>query len=196
MTDDREQFRKAKQGEGIIVRADLAIAERADKYSDTIPVRVVGKLSELADQPPLIAASLTTALVGYAWQRPTIVRLGLRMLASHDLAMALKSVVKNNIDRTRPDKTADEGEHEAQPGHSDEGEDRSFPSGHSAGAVAIARATAREQPSAARIVYPAAAIASGIQIPRKAHFTSDVLVGVAIGFVAELIIDRMSRRWL
>ena len=196
MGDDSAQFRKAKQGEGIIVRADLAIAERADKYSDAMPVRAIGKLSELADQPPLVAASLTTVIVGYVWQRPSILRLGLRMLASHGLATALKSLVKNNVDRSRPEKTADEGEHEARPGHSDEGGKRSFPSGHSAGAFAVAGAIARERPSAAPYAYPAAIVASGIQIPRKAHFTSDVLVGVAIGIVAELVIDRVSRRWV
>jgi membrane-associated phospholipid phosphatase len=71
------------------------------------------------------------------------------------------------------------------PGGSRDPELRSFPSGHTAGAVAMARAVARDYPDTASAAYLAAAVVGALQIPRRAHFAGDVLAGAAVGIAAE-----------
>ena len=75
---------------------------------ETWPVRLAGTASELADQPPLVALSVATAVAGTAMRRQAVVRAGFRMLVAHALATGIKSVLKNRIDRTRPAKAAEE----------------------------------------------------------------------------------------
>ena len=54
----------------------------------------------------------------------------------------------------------------------------------------------RGNPGAAPVAYPLAAAAALVQIPRKAHFASDVAVGVVIGLVAEAVSSRLlARLW-
>ena len=72
----------------------------------------------------------------------------------------------------------------------DEGSWQSFPSGHTAGSVAAARALARAYPSASRPAYAGAAAIALVQLPRGKHFPSDVVAGTAVGVVAEALVDR------
>ncbi|MES2709375.1 MAG: phosphatase PAP2 family protein [Verrucomicrobiota bacterium] len=73
-------------------------------------------------------------------------RAGLRMFAANSLATLGKTFVKRQIDRTRPDLLTREGRYEMHPGSSGAHDESSFPSDHSAGAVATAQAFAREYP--------------------------------------------------
>ncbi|WP_299308413.1 phosphatase PAP2 family protein [uncultured Croceicoccus sp.] len=198
MTDHHDNFENAaRDGDlGPIARADLAIADAAEPLADLWPIRALAKASELADQPPLVAATLAVTVAGIAARDTRLARAGLRMLTSHALATGLKTVAKNNVDRTRPRKVDEDGEHDAKPGHSKDGDYRSFPSGHTAGAVAVARAVTREYPGGAGVAYTAAATAALVQIPKKAHFASDVIVGAAIGLLSERMIDRIVKRLL
>ncbi|MFN2473021.1 MAG: phosphatase PAP2 family protein, partial [Sphingomicrobium sp.] len=69
----------------------------------------------------------------------------------------------------------------------------SFPSGHTAGAVAVARAIGRDYPG---IRVPALALAAGIaavQVPRGKHYVSDVLAGAFIGLAADVAVERFAR---
>lgn len=193
MDDEQRNIDKAAEDAGPITRADLAIVNAADAIADNGVVKVIGKASELADQPPMIAASLATLIAGLGIGQPKLARTGLRMLASHALATGFKTLVKNRIDRPRPSKVADEGEHEVEKGHSKDGQDRSLPSGHSAGATAVARAIVREYPAAAPAAYTVSGLAMLVQVPRKAHFPSDILVGFAMGLAAEAIISLVLR---
>ena len=193
-TTDRAKLRQAARGAGPVATLDLAIVEALDPWCDHPVVEALGEAAELADQPPLIAASASTLAAGLATRRPALARTGLRMIAAHGLATLLKTMVKDRIDRTRPHEVAKKGKHEIEPGRSKAGEKRSFPSGHSAGAVAVARAVVRGHPRAAPVAYPLAAVASAIQVPRKTHFPSDVLVGAAIGLVAEALVAAAFRR--
>lgn len=160
---------------------------------DSWIVRVLGQASEAADQPPLIALSLATFAGGAVLGRREIARAGARMLAAHALATGAKTMLKHAVDRTRPERAVEDG-HRLERGHgADDTELNSFPSGHSAGAVAVAQAAARDLPGIATPARVAAAAMAAIQVPRGKHYVSDVLVGAAIGWASEAAVSAGSR---
>jgi len=178
---------------------DAAIAAKLGARHKDPVVATLGTLSEVADQPPLIMLSAAAAMAGVVLDRPGLARTGLRMLAAELVATGIKHVIKRRVDRTRPHKMLAEGRyklsHEGDDA-SDEGPWSSFPSGHTAGAVAVARAVARDN---AQLAIPAAAFAVGvglIQVPRRAHFPSDVIAGAVVAIVAEWMVDAVMRRAL
>ncbi len=179
-----------------IEQADRRIAE-AMEAKDNPLIRAAGAVSEIGDQPPMIALSVGTALAGAVRQDRRMVRAGVRMLVAHAFATWTKQAIKAGIVRTRPATAQKHGY------HSDTGKDTdhavsSFPSGHTAGAVAVAQAVARDYPAAALPVRGAAAAVALIQIPRAKHFLSDLVVGAVIALVAERlasqIVDAVDRR--
>jgi hypothetical protein len=89
------------------------------------------------------------------------------------LATAIKTVVKHMVVRTRPHVLADQGRYETGWLGPTDGPHSSFPSGHTADAIAAARALARVFPEAGLPAYAAAAAVAAIQIPRCAHYPSD-----------------------
>jgi membrane-associated phospholipid phosphatase len=99
------------------------------------------------------------------------------------------------VARTRPHVLLTEGRYEVKPGGPDDGDWHSFPSGHTADAVAAARALVRVFPASTGLAYGAAAAISAVQIPRGKHYPLDVLTGAAIGVLSESLVDRASR-WL
>ena len=185
---------KTKQVADEAEDADRRQAHRATRKEDGAFVRVAGKASELADQPPLIALSTVTILAGVAARRPMVLRTGVRMLASHLVATGIKTVLKNAIDRTRPSRAVKDGYHVGKGSGADDTSLNSFPSGHTAGAVAIAQAVAAEAPLVA-LPLQAAAIGVGVLQPsRGKHYISDVLAGAAIGWISERMVDAALRR--
>ena len=192
---DRDNFRRAQAAEpGWLGRMDLAVVEAASDYEDNPAVRTIGALAELADQPPLVTICVANLGAGVLRNDPRQARTGLRMILAHALATGVKTILKDTVDRSRPFKVAEDGEHEFEPGESDDGEDRSFPSGHTAGALAVARAVARDYPAAALPLTVGVLLVGGIQIPRQSHHPSDVLTGAAIGYASELVVDHLLRR--
>lgn len=178
-----------------IEQVDAAVANAVAPYRDTIVVRALGFASELADQPPLISICAATLGWGLVTRNPRLARAGARMLAAELLATGMKSVVKRSVDRTRPRLLVEEGRYELGSGSRNESPINSFPSGHTAGAVTVARAVARDYPEHAAIAYSAAAAAAVIQIPRCTHYPTDLAAGAAVGVVAEmavsLVLDRL-----
>ncbi|GAA0734329.1 phosphatase PAP2 family protein [Sphingomonas japonica] len=177
--------------------ADIAVTHALAGRRDNPAIRGAGAVSEISDQPPLIALSLAVLAGGLLLRSPGIARTGARMLAAHTLATALKTTLKRSIDRSRPDHALAHG-YRLDSGSSDRHHLSSFPSGHSAGAVAIAEAIAREAPVIALPVRLLAASASIIQVPRAKHYVGDVLAGAAIGWlgarIAGVAIDAIDRR--
>jgi membrane-associated phospholipid phosphatase len=106
------------------------------------------------------------------------------------LATAIKTVVKRVVVRTRPHVLADEGRYETGWLGPTDGPHSSFPSGHTADAVAAARALVRVYPEAKLPAYAAAVAVAVIQIPRCAHYPSDVTAGAAVGIAAEALVHR------
>lgn len=172
-----------------IERADLSAAKAVGSIHNHPLVRTLGDLSEMADQPQLIALSMGTLVVGVLRRRPNVALAGLRMLATHALASGMKTVVKRSIDRTRPRVLVEENKYVARKGQRRDSRYNSFPSGHTAGAVAVAEAVARTHPPLAWPARAWAAAIAAIQIPRSAHYPSDIAAGAAVGLIA----DRLAR---
>lgn len=179
-----------------IEHADALVATRLGKHHKHPAVTAVAAASEIADQPPLIAICVATAVAGVVFKRPALARTGFRMLAAELVATGIKHVIKRRVDRIRPHRMLAKGRYQLShegSNASKEGPWSSFPSGHTAGAVAVARAVARDRPRLALPVGTAAAVVSAIQIPRRAHFPSDVIVGAAVGLLSEWLISASMR---
>ena len=185
--------RKAKQATKAAAKtaasADRKATHDAARHRDSPPVRIAGLLAEIADQPQLIAVSAATIAAGLIGRRPDLVRGGARMLAAHLLATAAKSAIKHRFDRSRPSKALSDGETRFQRGTSDDHQLNSFPSGHTAGAVAVARAAAREIDGVAAPAALGVGAIAAIQPVAGNHYVSDVIVGGAIGWIAEAVVD-------
>lgn len=178
--------KKAKK----LADAEHEASAKAATLRDHPVVKVTGKASEIADQPPLAALAAGSLVLGLVLRRPALARTGARMLLAHGIATGIKSVVKGQVDRTRPARAVADGKHKLNKGRgTKDTELNSFPSGHTAGAMAVAQAVASEAPGAALPARLAAGAIGAIQLPRGAHYLSDVAAGAAIGWVAERIAD-------
>jgi undecaprenyl-diphosphatase len=173
---------------------DAAVADVLIPHAGEAAVQVLGAVSDLSDQEPIYAGAAamlgTAALMrdGPTW------RAGTRILAAHLLATGLRGIVKQLVDRTRPDAAAERGEYVFTGGEHKESDFNSFPSGHTAGAVAVAMAVGRDYPGGR---YPALGLATAAglaQVVRSKHFVSDVLAGAVIGLAAEALVDGLVRR--
>jgi membrane-associated phospholipid phosphatase len=173
-----------------VEKVDLVVTEAMDEQRDRPLVKAAGFLSEIGDQPPLRALTLGAAAVGLARRAPRLARAGLRMFAAHTLATWIKSAIKRRIDRTRPDRALDD-RYRMEAGHSREHALSSFPSGHTAGALAVTQALARDYPGSRIAGLAATTAVAAIQVPRAKHFVSDIAAGAAIGWVAEQVSSRL-----
>lgn len=144
---------------------------------------------KLADQPPLAALSAAVGLYGLARGDERALRAGLRMGLSLAVATALKTAIKHAVDRTRPRVLVESGRYESGRGAHNESDYNSFPSGHSAGAIAVARSIVREYPDSEGLAYGGAAAAGVAQLVSRQHYSTDVAVGFLVGLVGEAVID-------
>lgn len=191
MTNEKLDLDKAAD---TLQAADASVADVAEEYRQTGPVRVISLLSEVGDQPQMRSLCGALLVAGLARRDRRMASAGLRMLASHELATAVKDAIKHRVDRTRP-RAREEAEdaHKMRPGNNHAKEETSFPSGHSAGAASTARAFAREYPEHAGAAYAAAGSVALAQIPRCAHYPTDVGAGLSIGIAAEAAVDAVWR---
>jgi membrane-associated phospholipid phosphatase len=149
-------------------------------------MRALAPIAKATDEPPLLALGLGTLAIGAVLRRPTLARSGARMVTSHLLATGLKTVLKAGVDRARPN-VAGAGPR-LEKGHGTDDTDlNAFPSGHTAGAVAVAQSIGREVPGAAGVAKLAAGTAGAVQVARGAHYTSDVVAGAVIGWLSERV---------
>jgi membrane-associated phospholipid phosphatase len=121
---------------------------------------------------------------------------GARMVGSLVLATLIKTGLKRLVARTRPNVLLEEGRYEVEPFGPDEGPWHSFPSGHTAGSVAVSRAAGRVYPEVRTAAYTAAAAIALVQIPRGAHYPTDVAAGAIVGLAAEAVVDRIAHHLL
>lgn len=149
-------------------------------------LKAMAPLARGTDEPPLLALGLGTLALGAVLRRPAMARSGARMVASHLLATGLKTVLKAGVDRARPNTVS--GTPRLEKGHgTDDSDLNAFPSGHTAGAVAVAQSIAHEAPGAAGPARLVAGAAGAVQVARGAHYASDVAAGAAIGWLSERI---------
>ena len=168
-----------------IARADLETSEALGEHRDDPPVRVLSAVAKLGDQPELRLISAGMIAAGLLTGRGRVSRAGLRMLMAHEIATAAKDFAKKRIDRTRPNSANGGREAKPSPGRKTAKKDTSFPSGHSAGAVAVAQAFAREFPEYRAPALAAAGLVAFGQVPKEAHYPSDIFAGSAIGVGSE-----------
>ncbi len=167
-----------------IEEADAAAAEAVSPYRGTPPIQALSFVSKLGDQPPLRIICGAMIVAGLARRDMRLAGAGARALASHTLATWVKDAVKHRVDRTRPNANGN-GRSRIKPGKDSSKEETSFPSGHSAGAAAVASAFARDYPEYRGAAYAAAGIVALAQIPRCSHYPSDVGAGIAIGIASD-----------
>ncbi len=173
-----------------LLAADEGAAEAALPYQGSPAIETLGRFASLGDQPPLRTLCAAVIAAGLAGGDRRLTRAGVRMLVAHTLATLAKDFVKERVDRTRPRSKGEEGkDHVPKPGRDTSKEETSFPSGHSAGAAAVAWAFARDYPEYAYPAYAAGSALALAQIPRCAHYPTDVGAGLAIGIAAEALVD-------
>lgn len=184
---NHDKAEPSSEGSNPIERADIAVVEETAYRRDQPVARIANALTWVADQPPLLTATAAIAVWGLLGGNRRLARGGGHMLASMLVATALKTVLKRVVTRTRPELLLKDGVHEVSLDGPDEGPWQSFPSGHTAGAVAVARAVARHWPEAKAPAYAAAAAIGLLQLPRGAHYPTDVLAGAVVGVAAEAL---------
>jgi undecaprenyl-diphosphatase len=175
-------------------RADVIVADRLLPFAERGLVKAIGTVSDLSDQEPLYAAAAAVIGTGARLRDRRTFETGLRMLAAHLLATAVRGMVKGAIDRTRPLAAAERGRYELAEGQRHESDFNSFPSGHTAGAVAVARLLARRHPNTRGVALGLAAASAAAQILRSKHYISDVVAGAAVGWIAEELTHALMAR--
>ena len=177
-----------------VEKADRAVTHKAAAHRDTPIVKATGFLAEIGDQPQLVATSLGTVVIGLVARRPDMIRGGVRMFAAHAAATFVKSAIKSSIDRTRPEKAIEDGKARFEPGDSDDHAQTSFPSGHTAGAVAVARAVSRDIDGAGAPAALVTGVVAAAQPLNGKHYLSDLVVGAAVGWIAEALVSAVFDR--
>ena len=178
-----------------IVRADKSISHRLARGHHHPVAKAAGWMAEIADQPQLLSLSIATVAVGAFAGRRDLIRGGARMLAAELLATAGKTAVKRLVERSRPGHALDTGDDRFRRGDRDDHELTSFPSGHTAGAVAVARAASREIDGVAVPATIATALVAAAQAPSGHHYLGDVAAGGMIGWLAEELVNVAVGRW-
>ena len=169
--------------------ADLKATEALDEFRDTPLFQGWALVAKLGDQPELRLISAGFIAAGLASRNGRLAAAGMRMLVAHELATLAKDFIKTRIDRTRPRSAGSVREAKARRGGRTGKEHTSFPSGHSAGSVAVAQAFAREFPEHRLPALTAAAAVALGQIPKTAHYPSDVAAGAILGTAAEALVS-------
>lgn len=168
-----------------IADADAAVVDEFSDHRDSRLVEFLSRASEVGDQPQLRLISGAAFAAGLITGNPRLIRAGARMALAHEIATLAKNFVKHRVDRKRPRSAASKDETKPTPGRHTAKEITSFPSGHTAGAVAVAQAFAREFPEYRVPALAAAGLVAVAQIPRCAHYPTDVGAGALIGAAAE-----------
>jgi membrane-associated phospholipid phosphatase len=174
-----------------IEQMDIRFIHGLRDFLDHPAARAAGWVGNVGDQPPMLALGALTLVGGLAKNDGRALRAGVGMIAAHLLATGAKTVVKRSIDRTRPKELLETGGYHSGPGTEPDPALQSFPSGHTAGVVAVARAFGRQYPEHRAAATAVASAVSALQVPRRAHFPTDILVGAAIGYAAELVTHRL-----
>jgi undecaprenyl-diphosphatase len=171
----------------------LAVDERAyqslEPYRGTWPVRLISGVGSMGDQAPLRTVAGVVGFAGLLSGNRRLLRAGIRMILAHELATALKNVVKHRVDRHRPKKAKRREDRKLKKGKRTKKALTSFPSGHSAGSIAVAQAFAREFPEYRAPAVGMAMTIAAAQVPRCSHYVTDVVAGLTVGAVAEAIVN-------
>jgi undecaprenyl-diphosphatase len=164
-------------------------------YRKTAPIEALAWFGQAGDQLQLRVLCGGVLAAGLVRRDGRTIAAAARMLLAHELATLAKTAVKDRVDRWRPRNAGGGKPVRPHKGHSQAKALNSFPSGHSAGAMAVACAFAAEYPE-----HRGAALAAGgavglVQVPTCAHYPSDVVAGMAIGAATDGAIGLAIRLW-
>ncbi len=191
MTKSTSKKKPGRKAASAAMKLDAAARDAARPHRDSKSVEALSWYSELGDQPQMLALSAGVLAAGIVRRDRRMARAGVRMIGAHLLATAAKNFVKHRVDRARPRSASGTNGHKPSRGRSSAKEKTSFPSGHSAGAIAVAGAFARDYPEYRGPAYAAAGLIALAQIPRHAHYPTDVMAGVAVGALSEVLVGRL-----
>jgi membrane-associated phospholipid phosphatase len=179
---------------GSVERIDIALAIWLASRRHHPAARLAAAVNAAGDQPPLLALSGAVLAFGLLSGDRRAAGAGRRMLASLMISIVIKTALKAAISRTRPNVLLDSGRYEVRLFGPNEGPWQSFPSGHVAGSVALARAVVRSYPNARRLAWAGAAAIALVQVPRGTHYPLDVVAGFVVGLVSDAIAERLESR--
>lgn len=162
-------------------------------YHESAPVKVLDTLGEVGDQLQLRLICSGVIAAGLLRADRRLAGTGVRMLLAHELATFAKGMVKRRVDRVRPRSTSGRPASRPRKGRSTAKEKQSFPSGHSAGSMAVACALGAGYPQYRAPAIAAAGAVALVQIPTCAHYPSDVMAGSALGVVSERALALLGR---
>jgi hypothetical protein len=168
---------------------DTAIATSAARHTNPIIQNCTRSMTWAADARVLG----TLAAVGWIMSRGGGRRQ--RLVANHvavslTAAVMLPKVMKRAIDRTRPDRVV-VGQRRRGVRTSGQPHD-SFPSGHSVHIGAIVSALSWAYPKKARVFLAVGGALAATRVAVLAHWTTDVLLGLALGAATERAARRVS----
>jgi membrane-associated phospholipid phosphatase len=172
--------------------ADAALVEKVAP-SDKAVVQTLSLIGEIGDQPPMRALCASLIVIGLIRRDAKLAMAGARMLTAHTIATKAKNILKKRVDRVLPDSREGKDDHRVKAGVSASHDETSFPSGHSAGALAVGTAFGRAFPEHRVAAVGSATAIALLQVPRRSHYLSDVIVGSAIGLVCECALNRLIR---
>ena len=167
--------------------ASLALDEPLQHFVATRRSRFADELSNAVDPlgrarylvPSLVAATVVPYVAG----RHDVARSALRVAIGYAAADIAGGVVRAAVGRHRPDSTGDAWRF--RPLHP-QGEWGSMPSAHVTHAFAIAAGIAEEsgRPWVSRVAYGLATLVAADRVYRQRHWSSDLIVGAALGIGA------------
>jgi undecaprenyl-diphosphatase len=164
-----------------LLKLDKQAKDLFAPYRGTLPVRAIDTFGEAGDQLQMRILCGGVFALGLVRADGRMMRAAARMLLAHEVATFANGVVKRRVDRLRPRSTSGRNPSKPHKGRSSAKEKQSFPSGHSAGATAVACAFAAEYPEYRVPALAAAGAVALAQIPTSAHYPSDVAAGATIG---------------
>ena len=178
------------------IGADIGMGAEAMRLRRYRALRRAVPAADALDQAPLAAVSGAVLAIGVLSGSPRLRRAGAEMLGGLLVATAIKTAAKQVATRTRPSVVAETGSHDFTLSDEDDSDYQAFPSGHTAGAVAVTAPLMRAAPAAAVPLVPLVAGLLGLQLVRGAHYPSDIVAGGAVGVLASEVARRTAVRFL
>jgi undecaprenyl-diphosphatase len=169
--------------------ADIAIANSIASHTNPPTEKVAGIVTWGADEHILSALAIGWWLYARRQNRPR------RRTADHVLlatlvASALPHVLKSVFDQERPDRLTARGHRRGVPISGKQYD--AFPSGHAVHVGALASAASRLPRRQRNIVWLVGAGLVASRVVLLAHWTSDVVAGLAIGAATERLLRRFT----
>ncbi len=177
-------------------KADVELGKEIGKRRHHPAVQAASKFGKLGDQGPLYALSAGLLAIGIVTRNRRLTGSALSMGGAIALADRAKCGVKAIVHRTRPNVLMEKGRYKSGAGGSEDKEEQYFPSGHTAGSVAVARALSRHYPAAGAGAGVAALVVGLSRVAKGSNWPLDIAAGAIIGFASEAVATNVIEQGL